>query len=284
MIRFRYTRPFCSKDLNFDSTVQQGAGIAGSSRYFSAQTGVIDEILTVGGTDQTTTTQFTHDLIAQMESPYGDLRGTVSFQRFNHVNELSAWNASIADGKLGPLKRFGASVGDTSVGFSDLTLPTTVEAEVLPSKFYEPGDVNNLVGDGIHNFVDGAAIAAAFTTDTRLGIVTTVAVAAHEIPSELSDFAVLIYAGFSNSRAIFFNLISALTAVLGALSVLLLSSKYLYLTDFLLPVAAGNFIYIAGTSLFPELHKRRNPTTTILETSLIVLGVVLIVLVKNSFE
>ena len=142
----------------------------------------------------------------------------------------------------------------------------------------------SLVGDGIHNFVDGAAIAAAFTTDTRLGIVTTVAVAAHEIPSELSDFAVLIYAGFSNSRAIFFNLISALTAVLGALSVLRLSSKYLYLTDFLLPVAAGNFIYIAGTSLFPELHKRRNPTTTILETSLIVLGVVLIVLVKNSFE
>ena len=76
-------------------------------------------------TDRTTSTQFTHDLTAQMESPYGDLRGAVSFQRFNAVNELSAWNASITDGRIGPVKRFAAAVGDTSVGFSDLTLPTT---------------------------------------------------------------------------------------------------------------------------------------------------------------
>jgi hypothetical protein len=79
----------------------------------------------LGQTDLTTTTQFSHDLITQMESPYGDLRGTMSFQRFNDVNELTAWSASVADGRLGRLKRFGAIVGDTGVGFSDLTIPNT---------------------------------------------------------------------------------------------------------------------------------------------------------------
>ena len=76
-------------------------------------------------TGRNTTTQFTHDITAQMESPYGDLRGSVSFQRFNNVNELAAWNASVSDGKIGPLRRFGVVVGDTSVGFSDLTIPST---------------------------------------------------------------------------------------------------------------------------------------------------------------
>jgi hypothetical protein len=79
----------------------------------------------LGQTDLATTTQFIHDLTAHMESPYGDLRGFVSFQRFNNIDELSAWNASVSDGRLGGFKRFGAVIGDTSVGFSDLTVPNT---------------------------------------------------------------------------------------------------------------------------------------------------------------
>lgn len=139
----------------------------------------------------------------------------------------------------------------------------------------------SLVGDAIHNFVDGVTIAAAFMVSLPLGFSTTLAVVAHEIPHELSDFSLLIYAGFSTKKALFYNLLSALTAILGAALTLFISSRYLNLTNYLLPLTAGNFIYIAASDLFPELRKKSRLGETLVQAGLIFLGIVIIVLLKS---
>lgn len=113
----------------------------------------------------------------------------------------------------------------------------------------------NLAGDGLHNFIDGVIIAAAFSTgDPALGIATAVAVALHEIPQELGDFAVLLRAGFSARKALWLNFASALTSVAGALLFLLLPFDSETLEKYALPVTAGGFLYIAAADLIPELH------------------------------
>ncbi|MBU2476093.1 ZIP family metal transporter [Candidatus Micrarchaeota archaeon] len=113
----------------------------------------------------------------------------------------------------------------------------------------------NLIGDGVHNFIDGMIIAGSYLANTTLGIATTIAVIFHEIPQEIGDFGVLIHSGFSRKKALAMNFLSALTAILGALVVVLLASITENLMMFLIPFAAGNFIYIAGSDLIPELHK-----------------------------
>jgi zinc and cadmium transporter len=114
----------------------------------------------------------------------------------------------------------------------------------------------NLIGDGIHNFVDGMIIAASYLVSVPLGVTTTFAVVLHEIPQELGDFGVLVFGGMSRARAVFYNFLSALTAVLGALVVFFFNVQNI--TKFLIPFAAGGFIYIASADLLPELHKERN--------------------------
>lgn len=113
----------------------------------------------------------------------------------------------------------------------------------------------NLVGDAIHNFIDGMIIAASFFVSPAAGIATTIAVLLHEIPQEIADFGVLLHGGFSKGKALFFNLITGLTAVLGAIVVLVLGSLNQNLVMFLIPFTVGTFIYIAGSDLIPELHK-----------------------------
>lgn len=113
----------------------------------------------------------------------------------------------------------------------------------------------NLIGDGIHNFIDGVVIAVSFIAGIPLGIATTIAIISHEIPQEIGDFAVLIHGGFSRARAIFYNFLSAVTAVLGALFGYFMSSLVGLTIPVLLPIAAGGFIYIAASDLVPELHK-----------------------------
>lgn len=113
----------------------------------------------------------------------------------------------------------------------------------------------NLIGDGVHNFIDGMIIAGSFIASTTLGIATTLAVIFHEIPQEIGDFGVLIHSGFTRKKALMMNFLSALTALLGAIAVVLVSSLTENILVFLLPFAAGNFIYIAGSDLIPELHK-----------------------------
>lgn len=130
----------------------------------------------------------------------------------------------------------------------------------------------SLVGDGIHNFIDGVIIAASFISDVSLGIVSTIAVAAHEIPQELGDFGVLVYGGFTRGKALKYNLLSALTAVAGTVI------TYLFFTTpgsvaFFLPFAAGGFIYIASTDLFPELHKEMALDRSLVQLALLALGI-----------
>ena len=118
-----------------------------------------------------------------------------------------------------------------------------------------PVALNNLVGDGVHNFVDGAIIAGAFIVDTRLGIATTAAVMLHEIPQEVGDLGVLVHAGLTPRRAVVYNLASAFVAVLGAILALVLQSASAGIERPLLATSAGAFIYIAGADLIPELHR-----------------------------
>jgi len=131
----------------------------------------------------------------------------------------------------------------------------------------------NLVGDGIHNFIDGMIIAASFVLSKDLGVATTLAVIFHEIPQEIGDFGVLVYGGFSRRKALVYNFGSALTAVAGSI-ITYCSAAYVHGIDlFLAPFAAGGFIYIASTDLLPELHKRHQVNESIIQLASILAGV-----------
>lgn len=110
-----------------------------------------------------------------------------------------------------------------------------------------------LIGDGLHNFIGGMAVASTFLIDLRLGIITWLAAVAHEVPQEMGDFAVLLHGGWSKKKALIFNFISASTFLLGAMVTYFLSIEIDL--SFLIPFAAGNFIYIASSDLIPEVNK-----------------------------
>lgn len=112
-----------------------------------------------------------------------------------------------------------------------------------------------LVSDGFHNFIDGVIIGAGYLAGVELGIATTIAIILHEIPQEIGDFGVLLYAGYKKSTAIFYNFLSALAAVAGAVLVIIFGSLPEQLTLGVIPFAAGVFIYIASSDLIPELHR-----------------------------
>lgn len=133
-----------------------------------------------------------------------------------------------------------------------------------------------LIGDGLHNMLDGMLIAASFLVSVPVGIASTVAVLLHEIPQELSDVALLIHSGFSRRSAIVWNLLSACMAFVGAGITFLFQSGSENVEFFLLPIAAGNFLYIATTDLIPELHRETRASKTILQVLLIAVGIVLI--------
>jgi zinc and cadmium transporter len=136
-----------------------------------------------------------------------------------------------------------------------------------------PRGVMILVSDGVHNFLDGLIIASSFMVDIRLGIATTIAVFLHEIPQELGDFGVLIHAGYSRAKALFYNFISAIFAVLGALVIVLIGEAGLAITSIMLPIAAGGFIYIAGSDLIPELQKTTNTKKSVLQFVAMLIGI-----------
>ena len=141
-----------------------------------------------------------------------------------------------------------------------------------------PFAMMNLFGDGVHNFIDGMIIAASYLVSVPVGIATTLAVILHEIPTEIGDFGVLLHGGFSKGKALFYNFVTALTAVLGAIVSLLISSYVENITIFLIPFAAGTFIYIAGSDLIPELHKEVEVKKSLLQFIAIVLGVLVMFL------
>ena len=113
-----------------------------------------------------------------------------------------------------------------------------------------------LMGDTLHNFIDGLVIAASYLVSIPVGLATTLAVILHEIPQEVGDFGSLIYGGFTRAKALLFNFGTALSAILGAIIVLIINIDTTRVTNFLIPFAAGGFIYIASSDLIPEIHKQ----------------------------
>ncbi|MDQ3955387.1 MAG: ZIP family metal transporter [Actinomycetota bacterium] len=135
-----------------------------------------------------------------------------------------------------------------------------------------PVAVSNLIGDGLHNFVDGAIVAGSFLVSPQLGIATTIAVVLHEVPQELGDFAILVHAGLKPRRALLLNFLSGLVAIAGAVATLLLDSIG-GIEQFLVPFSAGAFIYIASTDLIPELHKEPEPMKSVAQGLALIGGI-----------
>ena len=142
----------------------------------------------------------------------------------------------------------------------------------------------NIIGDAIHNFIDGAIIATAFITSKSLGIVSTFAILLHEIPQELGDFGILCYGGFTKTKALFYNFLSALSAFLGAFIAYVFVNQFKGLAHNMLLFAAGGFIYIACTDLMPELGKEMNPRRSFYQLILISFGIYIIWFVKLLFK
>lgn len=138
----------------------------------------------------------------------------------------------------------------------------------------------NLVGDSIHNFIDGMVIASTFLIDYNLGVATTIAIALHEIPQEIGDFGVLIHAGFHRIKALLINYVVAFTVVLGAIAGYFLSFYSHAIIAYLIPFAAGGFIYIAASDLMPEIRKETDLKKSLFAFLIFVLGIGLMYTVK----
>ncbi|MBI5890709.1 MAG: ZIP family metal transporter [Nitrosomonadales bacterium] len=130
-----------------------------------------------------------------------------------------------------------------------------------------------IVGDTFHNFVDGVIIAAAFITDVHLGLATSVAIIAHEIPQEVGDFAILLHSGYSKARAFQLNLISSFATLVGGMLGYVALQEVHGWTPYLLALAASSMIYVAVADLIPGLHKRTRIKDTVQQVTLIVIGI-----------
>ncbi|HNY98000.1 MAG TPA: ZIP family metal transporter [Candidatus Pacearchaeota archaeon] len=133
----------------------------------------------------------------------------------------------------------------------------------------------NLWGDMVHNAIDGLMIGASYLVSVDVGLTTTLAVILHEIPQEIGDFGVLLHSGLKISRALLVNFISGAAAILGTLLVLILEEKVSGFSQFLIPVAAGGFIYIAGSDLMPELHRENDAKKSFLQLVFMLTGIAL---------
>lgn len=138
-----------------------------------------------------------------------------------------------------------------------------------------------LIGDGLHNLIGGLSVAAAFVLDIRLGIAAWLAAAAHEVPQEMGDFAVLLHSGWSKGKALFLNVISASTFLAGGLIAYAVSSKVEIW--FLVPYAAGNFLYIGASDLVPEVNKQRDIRGSIVHFVSFAAGILLMYVAKLFF-
>ncbi|QQG38839.1 MAG: ZIP family metal transporter [Candidatus Woesearchaeota archaeon] len=143
---------------------------------------------------------------------------------------------------------------------------------------HHPFAIMNLFGDALHNFIDGIIIGASYLASIPVGIATTLAVVFHEIPQEIGDFGILLHGGFSKSKALFFNFIISLTSIAGVIIALTLNDYIPNLSAFLIPFAAGGFIYIAGSDLIPEMHRETKLENSIMQILLFILGVIVMFL------
>ncbi len=133
--------------------------------------------------------------------------------------------------------------------------------------------IMNLVGDFVHNIIDGLIIGASYLISIPVGIATTLAVLLHEIPQEIWDFGVLIHGGMSKKKALLLNFLTGLSAIIGVIIALLINNYTHNITSFLIPFAAGSFIYIAGADLIPELHKENKTWQALLQIFSFLIGI-----------
>jgi len=138
-----------------------------------------------------------------------------------------------------------------------------------------PFALMNLIGDGFHNFLDGLIIGASYLVNIQVGIATTIAVSFHEIPQEIGDFGILIHGGFSKAKALLMNFLAASLAVVGAVIALVINNSIKNIELFIIPIAVGGFIYIAGSDLIPELHKEFTVKKSILQLIAFTLGILI---------
>ena len=141
-----------------------------------------------------------------------------------------------------------------------------------------------ILGDSIHNFCDGIIIAAAFLADMRLGVVTSLAIVAHEIPQEVGDYIVLLNAGFSRARALFYNAVSGMAAVLGGLIGYFVIGPWEALFPYLLVVASSSFIYVAVADLIPQLQHRLSPKETAAQLAWLASGLAIVILAVSQLR
>lgn len=150
-------------------------------------------------------------------------------------------------------------------------LPTT-------ESHLHPVGLINLIGDAFHNFVDGIIIAGSFLVSVPLGIATSLAVFLHEIPQEVGDFSILLHAGYTRAKALFFNFMSALLAVVGAGATIIIGSAIENITFYLVPLTIGGFIYIAAADLIPEIHREEHALRSFLQFLAFLLGIAVMLL------
>ncbi len=136
-----------------------------------------------------------------------------------------------------------------------------------------PLGVNNMIGDGFHNLIDGMIIAGSYMVSIPVGIATTIAVLFHEIPQEIGDFGVLLHAGYTKKKALFYNFMTALTAVVGASLTLIIGSSVEKVHEYLIPFTIGGFIYIATADLIPEMKKEVDLKKSWLQLAALVGGI-----------
>jgi len=140
---------------------------------------------------------------------------------------------------------------------------------------HHPVVVTSLVGDAIHNFIDGLLIGATYLVSIPLGITTTIAIIVHEIPHEIADLGIYLHKGVSRVKALKLNFISASTAILGTIIALILGQQVESFSNYLIPLTAGSFLYIALSDLIPELHQDTSPKSSFIQFIAISLGIVL---------
>jgi len=194
----------------------------------------------------------------------GALFGDAFIHLLPEIVESYGFSLTVSLGVLGGIVIF--FVLEKIIHWQHCHLPIT-EEHVHPFAYM------NLIGDALHNFIDGIIIAASYVISIPAGLATTLAVALHEIPQEIGDFGVLLYSGFSRSKALVLNFISALAAVLGAVLALWATTAVEQIEMLLVPIAVGGFIYIAGSDLIPELHKETRLRRSIMQIVAFLLGI-----------
>ncbi len=141
-----------------------------------------------------------------------------------------------------------------------------------------------IIGDTVHNFIDGVAIAATFLISIPLGIITALAVAVHEIPQEIGDFGLMLSKGVARKKVLLLNFYSALAAMVGAILTYVAKDSIVGMLPIILGLTSGFFIYIASSNLIPEIHSREDKKIAFWETMMLILGVLVIYLTISALE